>query len=167
MPRWLNNVRMRNWMRGGLTQPQGTMPLACFYILNACLKPQRLWWSDHDKELLVELARLTFKFKPAVWNKYNILVSRGIFRCEAKQASVWLTAFAHSTYRYIYIYIYIKISILNVMGRHLWVPLDIISIKAASQTHVNERGVNDLSNASHLLFRQRMIIERGIIIVGE
>lgn len=32
---------------------------------------------------------------------------------------------------------------------------NVISIKAAPQMHVNEQGVNDLSNATHLLFRQR------------
>lgn len=35
----------------------------------------------------------------------------------------------------------------------------VISIKAAPQMHVNEQRVNDLSNATHLLFRQRWIIE--------
>lgn len=38
---------------------------------------------------------------------------------------------------------------------------NVISIKAAPQIHVNEQGVNDLSNATHLLFRRRWIIERG------
>lgn len=59
---------------GSLRQPQGASPLPCFYTLNTCLKPWRLWWSDHDKELLDYSARLTFQCKLALWNKYNVVV---------------------------------------------------------------------------------------------
>lgn len=47
------------------------------------------------------------------------------------------------------------------MDANLRFPLtyNLISVTAAPQMHVNEQGVNDLSNATHVLLRQRQIIE--------